>query len=331
MNQQNLPEIDPKIRVTALLTGIFGELENCNGVMEGDLIHPPEGGEFMKIVGCSYLYKGYPDERKVFGLEQAKSNISTIPRQIIGASWLYMAAVGLRYIFQRKKFIHDVHIYFAEIQHKTMRHVGKPYDRYSSMVKEIARAFDLALQREFNVTSQDDLAAKAANAVKYHKNEAAFMFMKILAFVCMIIEFDAAYRFRIQDALGEVDNVRARKSGRMEMMRILDILISRETVIGRDVAGKWKFIKFILNIFFLTSARSRRMATTFLSELNAKKVGLDDADWYFCLRRDSYNFRGMTLDQRLEELKKIDKEKGHYYVKIEYVPAVPTAPAPAKP
>ena len=73
------------------LHGIYGELPNCNGVAE-EIIDtdekllkwgkdPAEGGTFVKIWGCSYLYRGNPTMSKVFGMEQAKSMVSATPRK----------------------------------------------------------------------------------------------------------------------------------------------------------------------------------------------------------------------------------------------------------
>ncbi len=53
-------------------------------------------------------------------------------------------------------------------------------------------------------------------------------------------------------------------------------------------------------------------------ELDTKKVGLDEADWYFCLRRNTHNYRGIPLPERLAELERIDAERKHMYVKVEY-------------
>src|SRR3990167_10227609 len=92
------------------LNGIFGELAECNGVAE-EVIRTEEqfkkygldwtkGGTYVKILGCSYLYKGDPQQQRVFGFEQAKSNISSLPRHIIGPSFFYSAAVLLRAVLQ---------------------------------------------------------------------------------------------------------------------------------------------------------------------------------------------------------------------------------------
>jgi hypothetical protein len=38
---------------------------------------------------------------------------------------------------------------------------------------------------------------------------------------------------------------------------------------------------------------------------------LGNNDWYYCLRRDSYNFKGIKIEERLKEAKRIDDEEGN--------------------
>ncbi len=332
-----------------LLTGIFGELEDCSGVAEEIIetpeqlakhgLDPAEGGTFMKIVGCSYLYKGYPQEYKVRGMEQAKGNISSIPRLIIGKSIILSAAVATLFVFFRKRFIHYAHIYFNEIKFRTLPHIGMPYERYGYYVKEVARAVRAALNREFRIDPSIPLLdLHPDNMVvgkflgflwrRFSHLELPALITKALAFVCVFMDNDSAYSLRTRDALGEMDKERARRSGAREFLRILQILADRESYIGRDVRNKWLFIRRCVRVAFWVSPRARRLAQYFLLELNLDKVRLDDADWYFCLRRNSYNFRGIPLEQRLKELERIDKERGHVYVKIQYVNA-PNAPVVA--
>jgi hypothetical protein len=253
-------------------------------------------------------------------MEQAKSNISALPRDIVGGSWLLSGAVALLFIFRRKKFWHFMHIFFEEIKNKTMRHIGQPYIRYNAYVKELARAFDVALKKQYNIPKELQLVAADPLASKYSRLQPAIVFTKIVAFLCMVIEYDCAYRFPTQDVFGSVDKEAARKNPRKEFLRLLDLYIERGVKLGPRIV----FIRKVMNLFMMVSPSTTRLIGEFLVELDLDKVRLDEADWYFCMRRDTYNYGGLTIEERLKMVDKIDREKGHYFVKFEYeqAPAV---------
>lgn len=341
------------------LTGIFGELENCNGIAEEVIVSdeqfkkygldPAEGGTYIKILGCSYLYKGDPEQSKVFGMEQAKSNISNLPMMIIGKSALYSAAVILRALLQRKRFVHDLHIFFEEIRHKTIRHTSPPEIRMRKSVREIRRALDIAIKETLGIAPIVDLANQTDPSTltsrrkifgttlprwipfarRYEKLDLAAMIFKAMLFVTLIMERDGAYCFPMQDILGEADKENAKRSGTRELMRLFDLMLERQTNLTpvegfskrtQGVPHKFRFLKRAARLFLFISPTARKIVQRFLVELDTSKVALDDADWYYCLRRDTHNYRGTTLKERLDELERIDAERGHQYIKMEFRP-----------
>lgn len=322
------------------LNGVLGELPNCNAIAEEVIntdeqmvkygLDPKDGGTYIKILGISYLYKGDPEQSSVFGMEQAKSNTSTLPRDIVAKSWLYSGAVALRAIFRRKNFINDLHIFFNEIRHKTMRHRSPPDIRLGRFVREIRRAMDIALKKEFKIDPNFDLFN--SDPMLGSDLDFAGMLSKMVGWITLIMEKDGAYRFPTQDMFGETDKENAARSGSREMIRLVNLMIERNTNLTpvegvsdrmEGVPNKFRFIKRIMQVAYFFSPRARRITQTFLLELDVEKVALDDADWYYCLRRNTHNYRGVPLPERLKELERIDKERGHKYVRIEFK----TAPA----
>lgn len=306
------------------LTGIFGEMEGCNGVME-QLIHPKEGGTYMKIMGCHFLYKGNPEERRVFSLEQAKSMISNIPRDMIAKSFILGVAFILFFLFQRKKAIHTTNCFFEEIMHKTIRHLGQPDIRYGDMAREIRRAMQFALAKEFKMDPDQLFLAfdrPSADgrfpfqpATSQGKPESlAAVIMKITIFLCAIMDNDGAYRFPTQDAFGELNQEAAAKDGAKEFMRLVDIYCER----GINLGPRITFVRSVLKVALFFMPRLRRIIQNFLVALDKEKVQLDEDDYYFCLRRTTYNFRGKPIAERLKELEEIDAEKGNQYVQIQF-------------
>ena len=321
------------------LQGIFGEIGDkmqCNGIGEA-VIHPPEGGTFLKLVGCSYLYKGDPQQSKTFGLEQGKSMISNIPMLLIGKSMIYVSAIGLRFLLQRKKFIEDVNFYLEEIRWKTLRHHAVPDFHMNAYSREIRRAVDVAVKKLLKIDPEYDLYNNTipSQIVGNWKLALAGAITKATAFAVQIMELDGAYKFPTQDILGEKDTENAKRSGVRETMRLFNLMLERQTNLTvipgisdrtEGVPRKFRFLKYVIGALFLFSSFSRKFAQEFLVELDEKKVALDDADWYFCLRRNTHNYRGVPLPERLEELKRIDNERGHQYLNVEFQQKVAAAP-----
>src|SRR3990167_1897905 len=67
------------------------------------LIKPLDGGTFLKVYGCSFIYKGNSPRELVYGLLMPKYLFSGFLRDIVGRSLVYTFAVIIRFFFQRKK------------------------------------------------------------------------------------------------------------------------------------------------------------------------------------------------------------------------------------
>ncbi len=309
-----------------IIFGIFGELPGCEGLAE-DVINtdeklkkygldPAEGGTFIKLMGCSFLYKGDPATEKVKGIEQAKSNISTLPREIIGRSIVLSGALGFLYIFFRKQFWRHLCVFAEEIRLKTIRIHDIPAERYCRSVREIKRAMEVAVRRKLKIPVGVELLNEGDTG-KMRANPLPYAITKLMAFFALFLELDVAYRFPMQDVLGERSREGAQKSITGEVLRILQTLINRDTP-NPCTLTKFKYVKKVIAAVMLFSPQVRGILREFLMELDADKVKLDEADWYFCLRRSSYNYRGMPLADRFRELYLIDRAKGHQYINIEF-------------
>src|SRR3990167_5226335 len=80
------PEGSP---VPVFFHGVFGDLPDCIGVIEPNgVTDAPGGGKQIKLWGCTYLYKGHPEDfvTDVGALSLGKAMISAIPRHIFTTS-----------------------------------------------------------------------------------------------------------------------------------------------------------------------------------------------------------------------------------------------------
>jgi len=135
---------------------------------------PKEGGVFTYLKGHKYPYPGFPHQRVVEKVSLVKSFIPAILelikliplRRITGAIKVAKRIIKGAYYVLRDE----------EIQP----------NRYSKPVREIRRLFNILIEREKN---------KDKKAIWKH----------LRTVICMILEFDNAYRFRLQDVLKEIN------------------------------------------------------------------------------------------------------------------------------
>ena len=60
----------------------------------------------------------------------------------------------------------------------------------------------------------------------------------------------------------------------------------------------------------------REFVREYLLELNLDKIKPDEHDLYFTLRRSTYRFRDVSVEERVKEAERIDKEKGHIRLQL---------------
>ena len=120
----------------------------------------------------------------------------------------------------------------------------------------------------------------------------------------MFLQCSLSYRMRVQDIFGILHRDNFRKAPIKELWRV------RKEVLKRD-----KVLKEMLSVLFWVALLGlifkRKLICGFISELDFDKVRMDEADFYFSLRRGSYDYKGLSLYQRIVEAEKIDKEEGN--------------------
>lgn len=125
--------------------------------------------------------------------------------------------------------------------------------------------------------------------------------------VCMILEFDNAYRYRVQDILSELNKETLKKNPLKEILRLMDLLIERELEEG--VQNKWKEMRD-LGGFYLRIARGLlSMVQEFLLEINLEEVKFSKEDLYFCVMRTDYDFGFCLRGERKCKLGAPEKRK----------------------
>jgi len=183
-----------------------------------------------------------------------------------------------------------------------------PEKRYNKFSAEIRRAIRAAAAKEIK-TEKPLSSYNPDEAIKNVKLWILVPLVKFVELVVLCVDFDTAYRFQSQDGLSNLDK---RNDPVKELERILDIMANRYTDYVSDKIRAFK--KFIPLIRL--SPLLKRVLNNFFQELDIEKIKPDEADWYFGLRRERYNFGGLTLEERLKEVERIDKEQGHARIKF---------------
>ncbi len=121
-----------------------------------------------------------------------------------------------------------------------------------------------------------------------------------------ILEFDYAYRARTQDVLPELDKKALKENPQKEIERLLNLMIERELAIQNKWLGLKKIILYAMKI-----KKLRNLIVEFLLELDLEKIKRDEADWYFCLNRNDYNYGGLSYEERMKIKEELDKKMGN--------------------
>src|SRR3990167_1658079 len=110
-----------------------------------------------------------------------------------------------------------------------------------------------------------------------------------------IFEYDSAYRIRIQDIADETTVAKLHLNPRRELLRLLDIFKQREP----KATLQGKFITLVrLLTFALLHPRIKKAFRHALLKIDLKKLQPDEADKYFVMGLDGYDFFGETIEVR---------------------------------
>lgn len=140
--------------------------------------------------------------------------------------------------------------------------------RYCIAMRELYRAFD------YSPIDEDE------------KSKELRLMLKDL--LCMVMEFDNAYRYRFQDVMEEVDLKEVKKDMIKELNRLLDIMSERE--LTQDLKDTWTLVKLFCTYYLKIDKKLYFILQNALSQIDIEKVKLDDGDKHYCKPRKDYKF-----------------------------------------
>lgn len=126
----------------------------------------------------------------------------------------------------------------------------------------------------------------------------------ILNALTLILEYDSAYRYRIQDVLPLLDKSKLTNifSIAREFERLFKILIERDYCPEEKVIRYGNIKNYIIFAMLLFPKIKKEIIST-LKEINLDEIKFNEEDLYWTNQFGVYNFRGLTWDQRKLENK----------------------------
>ena len=270
--EEQLTEHEAYLRNMALMNHIVSEMKEV-AVLPSEVpkdVNPltkvefPEGGGVLTYMGEHPLpYKGFPFFEFVDKIDIIKKvmrgTLSSLFHSLKDRSKLQVACLALVAWFFSDLVRAYLYTFYRMIERFRVKTI-----RYCDAMRELHRAFSL------------------------HETETTKMVRDLM---CMFLEFDNAYRYRFQDIIVELDKEALKNKPSKEVMRLLDLMVSRETTI--EVKDTWKLVKYFFPVYLRFNKPLQTAIVNVLSELDLEKLKLSPEDEHYCLDRKDYKFAFM--------------------------------------
>lgn len=238
---------------------------------------PPEGGILTYMEGQDYPYRGFPFSEMVEKIDILKK----VVRGILSSFF---------HSLKRRNKLQVLLVAFV------------PWlimDTVKALIYVIYRAVERSRIKSNMYSQSMRELHRALSTERYGENEEhRTLRRQIRDSVCMILEFDNAYRFRFQDIIVELDKVSLRKSPGKEIVRLLTLMQTREK--GQDLKDTWTLLKFFIPGFLFINRKLRKDLVEVLTDLDLTKVALTVEDKSYCYPRKDYHF-GFVLNPSEED------------------------------
>jgi hypothetical protein len=114
-----------------------------------------------------------------------------------------------------------------------------------------------------------------------------------------LIEYDNAYRYRLQDILSETTKEKLTAKPIAEIRRLMKLMKERDDA---SIFNKFKKFSFLFTLALLLP-KYRKMFRQAVSYLDLTRLQFDEADRYWVSLRNDYKFFGKSFEERYNTLK----------------------------
>lgn len=234
--------------------------------------YPAEGGMLTYMSGHEYPYRGFPFVEVVEKIDAmkklSKGALSGFYHSLRSFNpILWITLIPSLWVF-KSLIAASVYTFYRLIERSRIKRT-----HYSQAVRELYRAFNTPRHNEDEKTRELRLQLKDL--------------------VCMVLEFDNAYRFRMQDILEGLDKVSLKKNPAKEITRLLEVMMSRETT--QEISDTWKLVRMFVSVYLRLDRKFLWMVADVLAEVDIEKIKLTAEDVHFCSKRKDYVFAHMNV------------------------------------
>lgn len=228
---------------------------------------PIEGGVLTTLEGHEYPYRGFPAGPFVDGIDVMKKFLrgflSGLYHSLKNKNRLWFVTLLPAFWILRPLVRSQIYAFYRRID----RFKIKP-NYYSKGVHAFYQAFSLPRDRE--------------------RIETIEFRLMIRDLWCMILEFDNAYRFRVQDVFYEIDQQQIKTHTIKELKRLLKITLSRERT--QEIKDTWTLGNLFLSFYLRLDKELKNIIADVFSKVNKEETILTAEDRHFCIKRTDYNF-----------------------------------------
>ncbi len=231
---------------------------------------PPEGGVLTKLYGFKEPFRGFPLIEFVQGLDGTKKL----------AKHLFKDVMSVVKNMNKIKLVLLFFIAGSSLNRLLNSSVNAIYDclkkyelhtnMYSQPVREIYRAFD-------KVSETEDETSKS-------------WLKKFQLIICILLEFDNAYRFRAQDILAERNVIMLASDPLKEIERLFNLITKREFGPAFTKFKDYGMIKKAVLLYLRFNKNALRIVQKLLLEISNNEIWLSQEDICFCEDRIDYVF-----------------------------------------
>jgi hypothetical protein len=233
-------------------------------------------GVMVELAGAEFPQKGVAIPITMQRINAVKRMITESTKLIKEKEFLILVSLFmLKTIKGRIKFIEKIFNSFNSIAIKVID--NSFFKRY--YLTSVARNLDLLISRTMiNMGISKTVSAD---------------FGRVMS---AVIEFDNAYRFRMQDAITEIDIDKLKNRPAKELLRVLEIYRQRD---NEGVSRKIMILKPIIKILFM-SKWFRNAFILALESINIDEMRFDANDRYWICQRGDYEFLGLSYEERMD-------------------------------
>lgn len=232
-----------------------------------EVIFPEKGGVLTYMADYTLPYKGFPYWEFVEKIDSikkiARATFSGLYHRLKTRNpLLFLTLIPSAWIFKDALYSQLL------VYHRVIDRFKLKVIRHCDAIRELHRAFSIPLPKESEL--QKDIREKVRDLT------------------CMILEYDNAYRFRVQDIVPELNKESLKKHPRKELLRLLGIMVSREKT--QEIKDTWKLVRYFVSLYLVFDRKLVQMIVHVLSNLDLNEVSLSEEDKQFALKRKDYIF-----------------------------------------